>query len=915
MKFRFALTLICAVPAWSAAAEVLPPIDQRFAAENSAETPQFRQHVVPLLSRLGCNGRACHGSFQGQGGFRLSLFGYDFKADHQNLTSGDSPRINLAQPSDSLALKKALMIEEHEGGRRFEANSWAHRVLLNWITSGAQGVTEQTPELVRLRVTPSEITARKIGETFSLTVIAEWTDGVREDVTPLCRFTTNNDEIAAVDARGQVSVLHAGDAHVVVSYDNGVIPVELLLPVSDTLGPAYPKVPTPTKVDELVVAKLRKLGVVPSEVCTDAEFLRRVSLDITGTLPTPMEVEAFLADKSRGKRPAKVDELLERPGYAAWWATKFCDFTGNNARQLNGVGAVGLQGATREWYEWLRVRLEKNTPYDELAEGIVLAVSRRSDESYEEYCQRMSGYYQPDAEKTFSSQDSLTHYWARRNFRKTEDRAMGFAYTFLGVRIQCAQCHKHPFDQWTKDDFDRFTTFFGRVNYGNAPNTKDDAAAIYAKLGLDPKKLNNKEQAKKLSDFMKQGETVPFQELFVIAPPKAQPDKPGKQNDKNEKNKKNRPQLVKGRVAKYLGGEEVKIDDVSDPREFLMDWLRDEDNPYFAKAIVNRIWAGYFHVGIVEPPDDLSLGNPPSNAPLLDHLAQEFRQRGYDMKWLHRTIANSRTYQLSWRTNATNQSDHRHFSHAEPRRLPAEVALDAVHQATASDQLNAKWPVELQSRAIADAGGDGKKGAGYALSVFGRSIRDTNCDCDRSDDASLLQTVYLQNDQELLSAIDRKGGWLDQIVKGAAPSLNEPKSEVESDAGKQKKKKQNRKEAAQQVAKLTQRLQKLEKQKPEDTEQIAKIREHLTSAKERVARLTQESEPEPAPTTAQPPALPEKEIPAIIRQAYLRTLSRNPDESEVQRAQHYFHDTGSLAIGARDLLWALLNTKEFLLNH
>jgi len=910
MKTLFCIALLTTA-SLASAGDVVLPIDQRFADPAVAETPDLRQHIIPLLGRLGCNGRACHGSFQGQGGFKLSLFGYDFKADRENLAGGEKPRVHLEQPDLSLILQKPLMTEPHEGGKRFDAGSWQHHVLRNWIRAGAAGVSKSTPEFVELKVTPSEFIADKPGATFSLRATAVWSNGVEEDVTPLCRFQTNNDEIVTVDENGQVAVQSQGDTHVVVFYDNAVVPVEILLPLSSQVGPAYPSVPTPTKIDELVVSRLQKLGVVPSELCTDAEFLRRVSLDLTGTLPTPGEVQAFLADSSANKRAVKIDELLDRPGYAAWWATKLCDFTGNSGKQLNNIGTpTGAVGASREWFDWIRVRVERNEPYDELTAGIVLATSRQDEESYAEYCARMSGYYHAESDKSYSSQDSLTHYWARRNFRKTEDRALGFAYAFLGVRIQCAQCHKHPFDQWTKDDFERFTSFFGRVNYGNAPGTKDESKEMLTQLGIDLKGKNNNQQTKELAALLKGGKTVPFQELFVVESKKPQPANPNKKNaKKNNKQKKKEPQLVKGRTAKYLGGEEVKLDEVNDPRELLMEWLRDDDNPYFAKAFVNRVWAGYFHRGIVEPPDDLSLANPPSNAPLLDYLADEFRRQNYDMKWLHRTIANSRTYQLSWRTNDTNRADHRNFSHAEPRRVPAEVAADAIFQATASDQLNEKIPHELKSRSIADAGGEGKKGANYVLSIFGRSVRESNCDCDRSMDASLLQTVYLQNDQDLLATIDRKGGWVDQVVKGASPSVNakskdQPATEVDP----------QRKQVAQQLGKAQQRLKRISKQDPPDAEQVAQLQQRIGMLEKRLARLSKgKAEPQAAPSVVIP--VSQTELPALIQQAYLRTLSRPPTDGELQRAEQHFAQTNDLAQGTRDLLWALLNTKEFLLNH
>jgi len=360
----------------------LPPIDERFADDSAGERTDFRRHVVPLLGRLGCNGRACHGSFQGQGGFQLSLFGYDFRADHGNLLGGDEPRTNVADPDASLVLQKPLEEIPHEGGRRFERNSWQHRVLLEWIATGAPPADPDAPRFVRLEVEPAVIVADRPGVRRQLRAVAVWGDGSREDVTPLCRFQSNDDQVATIDGSGLVTATAAGDTHVVVFYDDGVVPVPVLMPVSDLVGSRYPSVPTPTRIDELVAAKLRPLGIVPSPPCDDATFLRRVSLDIAGTLPTAAEVEAFVADPRPDKRTRKVDDLLASPAYASWWATRFCDWTGNNEQRNQNNGPDNRPVATAAWYEWLRVRLDENVPYDEIVEGIVMAKSRLDGESY-----------------------------------------------------------------------------------------------------------------------------------------------------------------------------------------------------------------------------------------------------------------------------------------------------------------------------------------------------------------------------------------------------------------------------------------------------------------------------------------------------------------------------------------------------
>jgi len=315
-----------------------------------------------MLGRQGCNGRACHGSFQGQGGFRLSLFGYDFQADHEALAGGKEPRADRTKPTTSLILQKPTLVIDHEGGQRFAADSWQYRLLLRWIEAGAKGLPENAAELSHLAVTPAEVIFHRAGETAALRVVAHWTDGTSEDVTCLSRFRTNDDAVATIDESGSITAAGKGDTNVVVFYDNGVHPVNVLLPISDRNGTDYPEVPAPSKLDELVVAKLRKLGIVPSELASDTEFLRRVSLDLTGTLPKSDEVTAFAADTSPDKRARKIDELLERPGYAAWWTTRLCDFTGNSVQQLNQAGLTG-QDSAREWYQWIYHRVKTNMPY------------------------------------------------------------------------------------------------------------------------------------------------------------------------------------------------------------------------------------------------------------------------------------------------------------------------------------------------------------------------------------------------------------------------------------------------------------------------------------------------------------------------------------------------------------------------
>lgn len=852
--------------------ETLPPVSERFATDDIAEEPSFQRHVSPLFGRLGCNGRSCHGSFQGRGDFRLSLFGYDFKADHDELLKGDPLRANKDKPLESLILVKPTDADMHEGGKRYEKDGWEYHVFRRWLEAGAKYSQQDDQRIVNLEVTPAEILFARPGETVNLKAVAIWPDGTREDVTCLCRFNSNSEQVATITENGLVTATEPGDTHVIVAYDSAVISVPVIRPVSQLTGDRYPDVPTPTKIDELVVQKLRKLGEVPSDLSTDAEFLRRVSLDLTGTLPTAADVEKFLADKSPNKRAEEIDELLKTPAYAAWWTTRLNDWTGNNDTKFNGLGTFRQIGA-QLWYDWIYDRVADNVSYDKIAEGIVTAVSREPGESYYDYSVKMSKIF--NKEDTYAERPSLPHFWGRTGFRTSEERAIGFAYTFLGIRIQCAQCHKHPFDQWSKSDFDAFKNFFARVSivpYGAADKEgQEEYNRILKEVGLDKTELRGNQLRNELERGLRAGKIAPF------------PDIAANRNG-------GRGGASKARV---LGGEEIDLAKVDDPRSPVMDWLRAKDNPYFARAFVNRVWSNYFNVGIVQPPDDLSLGNPPSNKPLLDYLTEGFIASGYDMKWVHRTITNSRTYQLSWQPNETNAKDERNFARAVPRRLPAEVAVDAVAMATASDERAAKFSTELTGRAISVPGasaranqGANARDTGFALQVFGRSIRESNCDCDRSMEASLLQTVFLQNDNAVLQAIEKEGSsWLSDICGSS--------SAKEVDAGKSE---------ARNLAQMKDRLEQLQKKNGNDqqakrlADRIEDLEKTLAAKKDAADDLTMEA-------------------PAVVRNAYLRTLSREPSQEEMDRCLAYLAEAESPAAGAKGLLWTLLNTKEFIVNH
>lgn len=789
--------LLAGLPALAAD---LSPARDRFASGATSETPDFQRHVIPLLGQLGCNSRTCHGSFQGQGGFQLSLFGYDFKKDLAALTRdpGDAgkPRVNTSDPASSLVLQKPMEQVDHEGGQRFEMGSWQHHLLLGWIQSGAK-VPAREHRLASLEVRPSEIQFHQLGETASLQVIAVWADGLREDVTCLSRFRVNDDSVAAVDREGVVRSLSRGDTHVVAFYDNGVAAIPVFHPLAEPYSPPLAR----TEVDQRIGAKLAKLGIHPSPICSDSEFLRRIRIDLTGTLPSPQEVLNFLADPAPDKRARKIQELLEQPSYAAWWANKLCDYTGNNPQQQEDVGQV----LAVQWYQWIYARILQNMPYDQLVAQMVLATGRDANTSYKDYVATMSSYFRLEEPASFADHPTMPHYWARRTLRKPEDKALAFAHSFLGLQLQCAQCHKHPFDQWTQDDFKQFSRLFEPIRYGVAPDGIQEHRRMAQ--GGD----GNMQRGMMMSMGMgmlaraEEGESVPWREVYIDASSKLP------------------------RSTSLLGFRQIQIEEGTDPRQPLMDWMREADNPYFARAFVNRVWANYFGMGIIHPPDDLNLANPPSNRDLLEYLERGFIQSGYDMKWLHREIVSSDAYQRSWRPNASQTTDTRNFNRMQPRRLPAEVVYDALAQATASDAEMETVRTQLERRAI---GHLSMRMAGtYAMNIFGKPGRSSNCDCERSSETTLLQSVFLMNDPITRNRL-RDSGWL---------------AEVETRYG----------------------------QNP--------------------------------PTHA--------EGDALVKQAYLRCLGRLPETPELARASAHLSQSSSAREGTEDLLWALVNSKEFLMNH
>jgi hypothetical protein len=732
LDFRLALLVLtaCAVSHVHVRADVI-----QLPAGETLHQVDFERHVMGVFSRMGCNSGSCHGSFQGKGGFRLSLFGYDPAKDYLALTRElEGRRINSADPDNSLLLLKATGRVPHEGQTRFGRDSWAYRILRRWITDGACW-QPGNGTIVKITLTPPEYVFAKPGQTGQLQVKATFADGTTEMVTSLCDFRTNDEAVVEVTPLGQLRAVRPGDTVVVVSYRGTVVPLRVLVPFPAKPGFRYPDVPPVNFIDHEVFAKLRRLNIVPSDLSSDTEFLRRVTLDTIGTLPSPQEVRDFLADTRSDKRARKIDALLAHPMHAALWATKFCDITGNNTDSLEGQGQRKPR-LSQMWHDWFRKRFAENVPYDEIVRGVLCATSREGLRP-EEYVQQVK---QTEAcecgfNATYANRATLDLFWRRQQQVPIEQWGEKTAAAFLGVRLECAQCHKHPFDRWTQTDYRAYANVFSRVSFGVSPEAQQVFRAENAQ--------RNKQKADKKTVPLN-----PLREVFLTKIGRTLPD----------------PDTNQPLPARALGGPNIPLDSDKDPRQILFEWMRAPDNPFFARSFVNRVWGHYFGVGIVHPVDDFSLANPPSNEKLLDALAKDFIANHYNIRDLERKILLSRTYQLTSVPNETNRLDHTNYSHSNIRPMMAEVMVDVLNAVLGTTE---KWGPEMPegSRAIEIGASRVQNGSvNYAFRIFGRPPRTTTCDCQRALEPALPQKLYLMADPSLLQKLQAPQGRVARLL-------------------------------------------------------------------------------------------------------------------------------------------------------
>ncbi|SIO15558.1 Protein of unknown function [Singulisphaera sp. GP187] len=619
----------------------------------------FTAEVMPILARQGCNSGACHGKASGQNGFRLSLLGSDPRFDYESLVRDSrGRRVFPAAPAASLLLRKPTAELGHGGGRKFARDSPEYRTLARWIAQGMPYDPTQGPSVLKIEVTPAR---RRIEpkRTQQLRVTAQLSDGSEADVTHLAQYQSNALDLAAVDESGRVAVLDGvGEAAIMARFGGQVAVARLIVPRLDHPTP-WDAPPSTNPIDPLIFGKLRELGIPPSATCTDAEFARRSALDLCGILPDPGEVAAFEASHDPSKRAQWVDRLLDRPEYSDLFAMKWSAIL----RNKRSLGALSQPG-TFAFHAWIREALAENLPYDQFAAAILTAKG--------------------------DSAASPPVVWFR-HAKTLEEQVDDTAQLFLGVRLQCARCHHHPFESWGQDDYYGFAAHFARV--GRKP-------------GPDP--------------------VTP--RIFVL------PE--GQATD---------PLTGKTYAPRVLGGsEQPNLGPHHDPREELANWLRRPDNPFLARAIVNRYWKHLFGRGLFEPEDDMRASNPPSNPELLDFLAADFVRHGHDLKQLLRLMATSRAYDRSSLPTPGNERDRQNYARYAPRRLPAEVLLDAIGTVTGSPDPFEGLPRNFRATQLPDDGY-----ASALLETFGRPKRESVCECERVTDPSLSQSLLLLNSPTL----------------------------------------------------------------------------------------------------------------------------------------------------------------------
>jgi hypothetical protein len=628
---------------------------------------RFTEEVIPVLTRAGCNQGACHGAQHGKGGFKLSLRSFDPAIDYSQIVqSAEGRRVVLSDPERSILLLKPALVMEHGGGERIKQKGREYNLLKRWLEDGAPGPTAKDAEVKRLEVWPQH---RRLvpGEKQQVLVTAFWSDGRTQDATTLAQFDALNDAVAVVTPDGIITAKGPGETHIMIRFGGQVAVVRVTLPYART--PSYPDLPHYNYIDEKLIAQWHNLGLTPSPLCGDEEFFRRIHLDTIGTVPAPEDVRAFLKDPDPQKRRKAIDQVLGRPEYVDFWALKWGDLLRINRDFLNERGMWSF-------HNWVRGCVRANRPVDEMVRDIITA------------------------EGSTFTEGPANYYMVART---PADWAETTAQVFLGVRMQCAKCHHHPFEKWSQDDY-----------YG--------VAAFFVRLG-----------------------TKGSQEFGIFGGERVVYLK--------DTGEQNHPR--KGEVVPPHPLDGPTMSDPFDRRVRLAEWLTDKANPYFARNLVNRFWGYYMGRGLVEPLDDLRATNPASNPELLDALARDFIAHKYDLKHLLRTIMNSRAYQLSSRVVPGNKADslNVHFARFTVRRLTAEQLADAVDFATGTREKYVGLPLGTRAIQLPDP-----RVRSFFLDIFGRPSRQITCECERTVQPNIAQALHLLNGDFLSKKIaDPKG--------------------------------------------------------------------------------------------------------------------------------------------------------------
>lgn len=632
----------------------------RVSGTGSSEPWSFRNHVLPVMTKAGCNQGSCHGAAAGKNGFRLTLRGYAPEIDYDSMTrQATARRIVKTAPAESLMLLKATGAVEHGGGARFAPDSTDYRVIAEWIGQGMPGPSEADARIDRVEAFPGAVRLAP-GETQQVLVRATYSDGRSADVTRWARFGTTDETVATVDESGRLTVVGHGEGAITVGFDGRVDLTTVTVPYDRAIDPdVFASSSRLNSIDTINLEKLQSLNIPPSPPADDATFLRRAYLDATGTLPGVDEVDSFLSDDDPGKRTKLVDRLLNSEAFVDYWAYKWSDLLLVSSRNLP-------KPAMWSFSRFIRDSVAANTPWDEFARQILTAKGSTLDNGAGNYF--------------------VIH---RDPIELTENASMAF----LGLAMTCARCHNHPLEKWTQDQYYGLANLFGRV------------------------KLKDGDRGEAAGDV----EVIPASEGEILHPRIGSPMSP-----------------------QPLDAEALAIDAPGDRREALADWLESPENPYFAPAIVNRVWANFFGRGLVDPEDDLRATNPPSDRALMNWLVEDFRDHGHDVRHLIRTIMTSAAYQRSSAPEPGNGGDAKFLSRYVPRRLPAEVLIDAIASATEVPTAFPGYPAGWRSVQLPDV-----DVASTFLDAFGRPERNDTCSCERSDEPSLAQALHLANGDTL----------------------------------------------------------------------------------------------------------------------------------------------------------------------